>query len=188
MQQPCYCYRKFSLVQQSSPANFYTLTLLHAKPTKENEQMKKALLAFTVSLIVSAPATAATAFTDAADAVKYRQSAFQLIRHNMADINEMIKGEVTYDAARVQKRADALVLVTTLPWEAFQVAGTEQGGGDAKADIWKNLDDFLERGEKLAADASALQLAAQTGDKNEVRKAFGNFARNCKACHDNYKE
>lgn len=150
--------------------------------------MKKAIFAGLAALIVSAPLLAATAFTDANDAVKYRQSAFQLIRHNMGDINEMIKGEVAFDAARVQKRADALVLVTTLPWEAFQVAGTELGGGDAKADIWKNLDDFLERGEKLAADASLLQVAAQTGDKNELRKAFGNFARNCKACHDNYKE
>ncbi|WP_372625664.1 cytochrome c [Arsukibacterium sp.] len=150
--------------------------------------MKKALLAGLTALIISTPLAAATAFTDANDAVKYRQAAFQLIRHNMADINEMIKGEVTYDAARVQKRADALVLVTTLPWEAFQVSGTEQGGGDAKADIWQNLDDFLERGEKLAADANLLQSAAQSGDKNEVRKAFGNFARNCKACHDNYKE
>ncbi|WP_214000662.1 cytochrome c [Arsukibacterium sp.] len=150
--------------------------------------MKKALFAGLAALIISAPLMAATAFTDAKDAVKYRQAAFQLIRHNMADINEMIKGEVPYDAARVQKRADALVLVTTLPWEAFQVAGTEQGGGDAKADIWKNLDDFLKRGEKLAADASSLQAAATTGDKNELRKAFGNFARNCKACHDNYKE
>ncbi|MBV2128847.1 c-type cytochrome [Arsukibacterium indicum] len=150
--------------------------------------MKKALFAGVAALVISAPLTAATAFTDAADAVKYRQAAFQLIRHNMADINEMIKGEVPFDAKRVQKRADALVMVTTLPWEAFQVAGTEQGGGDAKADIWQNLADFLERGEKLAADASTLQAAAQTGDQNELRKAFGNFARNCKACHDNYKE
>jgi len=150
--------------------------------------MKKALFAGLAALVISTPVMAATAFTDATDAVKYRQAAFQLIRHNMADINEMIKGEVAFDAGRVQKRADALVLVTTLPWEAFQVAGTEQGGGDAKADIWKNLADFLERGEKLAADASALQLAAQTGDRNQLRQAFGNFARNCKSCHDNYKE
>ncbi|KKO45577.1 cytochrome C556 [Arsukibacterium ikkense] len=150
--------------------------------------MKKALFASLLAIVVSTPLTAATAFTDAKDAVTYRQAAFQLIRHNMADINEMIKGEVTYDAARVQKRADALVLVTTLPWEAFQVAGTEQGGGDAKADIWKNLDDFLQRGEKLAADATVLQAAAQSGDTSQVRRAFGNFARNCKACHDNYKQ
>lgn len=150
--------------------------------------MKKALFASLAALVISAPIAADTAFTDAKDAVTYRQAAFQLIRHNMGDINEMIKGEVAYDAARVQKRADALVLVTTLPWEAFQVSGTEQGGGDAKADIWQNLDDFLQRGEKLAADASTLQVAAQTGDKDEVKRAFGNFARNCKACHDNYKE
>ncbi|MDX1677104.1 cytochrome c [Arsukibacterium sp.] len=150
--------------------------------------MKKALFAGLATLVMSLPLSAATAFTDATDAVKYRQAAFQLIRHNMGDINDMIKGDVAFDPERLQKRADALVLVTTLPWEAFQVAGTEQGGGDAKADIWKNIDEFLLRGEKLAADATALQVAAKSGDRNQLRQAFGNFARNCKACHDKYKE
>ena len=149
--------------------------------------MKKPLLAALVLSVTSFTATAATAFNDAKDAVEYRQSAFQLIRHNMADIGDMIKGEVAYDAERVTKRAMALATLTTLPWEAFTVPGTESGGGDAKAAIWQNLQDFNSRADKFVADAQALQVAAQSGDQAEVRKAFGTFARNCKACHQEYK-
>ena len=149
--------------------------------------MKKALVATVLLTVISASAYAGSAFTVAKDSVSYRQSAFQLIRHNMADIAGMLKNEVPYDAARVSKRATALATLTTLPWEAFTVPGTEQGGGDAKAEIWQNLQDFNSRAEKLAADAQLLKAAADSGDQAELRKAFGTFARNCKACHDDYK-
>ncbi|MDX3773268.1 cytochrome c [Chromatiaceae bacterium AAb-1] len=149
--------------------------------------MKKPLLLLTVAAILSSSVYAASAFTDAKDAVKYRQSGFQLIRHNMADIGDMLKGDVSYDAERVKKRATALATLSTLPWEAFTVPGAEKGGGDAKDAIWKNLSDFTDRGTKLAADAAALQTAADSGDQAEIRKAFGTFSRNCKACHDKYK-
>ena len=149
--------------------------------------MKKPLLAALILTTTPIAAHAATAFNDAKDAVDYRQSAFQLIRHNMADIGDMIKGDVAYDAARVAKRATALATLTTLPWEAFTVPGTENGGGDAKAAIWQNLQDFNSRADKFVADAQALHVAAQSGDEAEIRKAFGSFARNCKACHQEYK-
>lgn len=148
--------------------------------------MKKVLIS-TLFLAASGLATASTAFTDAAEAVNYRQASFQLIRHNMLDIRDMVQGNIAWDDARIKRRADALALVSTLPWEAFQVAGTEQGGGDAKAAVWQNMADFTERGEKLAADAAALKAAADSGEQAAIRRAFGNYARNCKACHDNYK-
>lgn len=149
--------------------------------------MKKPLISALLLSVMSISAYAGSAFSDAKDSVEYRQAAFQLIRHNMADIGDMIKGEVSYDAARVNARASALATLTTLPWQAFMVPGTEKGGGDAKAEIWQNLQDFNSRGEKLAADALALKAAADSGEQAEVRKAFGAFARNCKACHDDYK-
>ena len=149
--------------------------------------MKKALLATLLLSVVSTSVYAGSAFSEAKDSETYRQAAFQLIRHNMADIADMLKGEVNYDASRVSQRATALATLTTLPWEAFTVPGVEQGGGDAKAEIWQNLQDFNSRGEKLAADALLLKAAADSGEQAEVRKAFGAFARNCKACHDDYK-
>ncbi|CAM3861621.1 c-type cytochrome [Rheinheimera salexigens] len=145
--------------------------------------MKKSLIAALVLAISSPAVIAASVFSDAKDSVEYRQAAFQLIRHNMADIGDMVKGDVTYDADRVKERATALATLTTLPWYGFSVKG-----GDAKAEIWDNLADFKSRGEKLASDAAVLHTASLNGDQAEIRKAFGTFARNCKACHDKYKE
>jgi len=42
----------------------------------------------------STGAIAASAFSDAEDAVSYRQHSFQLIRHNFADLGDMVKGQV----------------------------------------------------------------------------------------------
>ncbi|HCU66516.1 MAG TPA: cytochrome C556 [Rheinheimera sp.] len=149
--------------------------------------MKKLLISTTLLALLSSSVIAASAFTEAEDAVSYRQHSFQLIRHNMADIKDMLGGAVPYEAQRVQKRADALATLTTLPWEAFTVPGADKASKDAKAEIWQNLQDFQSRGEQLAKDAKSLQSAAQTQDQAKVKAAFAAFAKNCKACHDKYK-
>ncbi|WP_306522356.1 cytochrome c [Rheinheimera sp.] len=149
--------------------------------------MKKLLLSTTLLTLLSGSVLAASAFTEAEDAVSYRQHSFQLIRHNMADIKDMLGGAVPFEASRLQKRADALATLTTLPWEAFTVPGADKATKDAKAEIWQNLQDFQNRGDQLNKDAKALQAAASTQDQAKIKAAFMAFAKNCKACHDKYK-
>ncbi|MFN6261724.1 MAG: c-type cytochrome [Chromatiaceae bacterium] len=149
--------------------------------------MKKLLCTALLATLASAAVSAATAFTDAKDAVDYRQSAFTLIRHNTGDIGEMLQGKVPFDAKRVQQRADALAAVAPLPWPAFSTPGTEAGGGEAKAEIWADFKDFTAKADKFQLDAKALQTAAQSGDQAKIKAAFATFRGNCKACHDKYK-
>ena len=149
--------------------------------------MKKLLISTAVIALLSVPALAGSAFTDGEDAIDYRKASFQLIRHNMMDIGDMVRGNVPFDVARVQKRADALAMLTTLPWEAFSVAGADKASGDAKAEIWQNLQDFQHKAGTLQQDAKALQTAAQSSDQAKIKAAFAAFAKNCKACHDKYK-
>lgn len=149
--------------------------------------MKKVLLVTLISSLLALPAMARNAFSDGKDAIDYRQASFQLIRHNMGDIQAMIRGTVPFDAERAQRRAEALALLSQLPWETFTVAGTKEAGGKVKPAIWDNLADVQERGEQMAADAAALLAAAKTAEQAELRRAFADFARNCKACHDKYR-
>lgn len=149
--------------------------------------MKKLLTSLFLTALTSSAVHAATAFTDAKDAVDYRQSAFTLIRHNTGDIGDMLQGKVPFDAKRVQQRADALAAVAPLPWAAFSTPGTETGGGDAKAEIWADFKDFTAKADKFQLDAKALQTAAQSGDQAKIKAAFATFRGNCKACHDKYK-
>lgn len=151
--------------------------------------MKKNLLSIALlcsCVMLSQPALA-NAFENGEDAVTYRQAAFQMIRFNLVDINEMFRGNVPYDVERVQRRAEALATLTQLPWEAFTIPGADHASGKVKAALWQNLDDFNKRGEKFAADAAALHEAAQGGERRAIQGAFREFANNCKACHDNYR-
>jgi len=147
----------------------------------------KNLLILTAFATASAATLAASAFTDAEDAVSYRQHAFQLIRHNFSDLGDMVKGQVPYDAARAQRRAEALVSLTTLPWEAFEVPGADKAESGSKAELWKNLADFKQKAAQLQQDAKALKVAADAGDLAALKPAVGALAKNCKACHQQYK-
>lgn len=149
--------------------------------------MKKLITAALLTAVTSTTVLAATAFSDAKDAVDYRKAAFQMIRHNTGDIGDMIQGKVPFDAKRVQQRADALAALAPLPWDAFRTAGTEQGGGDAKKEIWADFNDFTAKADKFSSDAKALQTAAQSGDQAKIKAAFASFRGNCKACHEKYK-
>lgn len=128
-----------------------------------------------------------TAFSDPKDALNYRQSSFQLIRHNMADIQSMITDKTPFDQVRVKKRADALIVLSTLPWDAFSTAGAEQHPGKTDPSFWKNTEDVKLRSDQLHTDAIQLRAAADSGDRDSLKRAFSTFAKNCKACHDTYK-
>lgn len=149
--------------------------------------MKKLFISAALLTLISGSALAASAFTVADDAIEYRKDAFHLIRHNTADIGDMVQGKVAFDAARVQKRADALVALTALPWEAFSVEGANKASGDAKAEIWANFSDFTAKADKFQQDAKALQTAAATADQAKIKAAFATFRGNCKSCHEKYK-
>lgn len=128
-----------------------------------------------------------TAFSDPKDALSYRQSSFQLIRHNMADIKSMLTDKIPFDQARVKKRADSLIVLSTLPWDAFSTAGAEQHPGKTDPSFWTNTDDIKLRSDQLHTDAIQLRAAAESEDLAVLKQAFSTFAKNCKACHDKYK-
>lgn len=151
--------------------------------------MKKTLLTIALlcsTSLLSTPAVG-NAFVDGEDAVRYRQAAFQTIRFNLVDINDMFRGNVPFDMERVQRRAEALATLSQLPWEAFTIPGADHASGKVKAELWQNIADFTSRGEKFATDAATLHQASLSGDRREVQAAFREFANNCKACHDNYR-
>jgi cytochrome c556 len=59
----------------------------------------------------------------------------------------------------------------------------------AKKDIWDNFDDFKAKAAKLGDLASALQMAAATGDKQKITDAFNTMGKDgCGACHSLYKQ
>ncbi|EKE84278.1 c-type cytochrome [Idiomarina xiamenensis] len=147
----------------------------------------------TISAVIAAccltPALAQHAFNDAESAVEYRQKALSIMRDNFAAMGDMVKGEVDYDASIFSERATDFTHLTSIPWSAFSVEGAMPGdGSDALPAIWDNWEDFQQRAEQLQSDAKKLQQAAASGSLDTIKPAFMAVARNCKGCHDNYKD
>ena len=143
-----------------------------------------------MSLAVSGSALADKhAFNDAESAVDYRQSAFSIMRANFVAMAEMVKGEVDYDASIFSQRAEDFARLSKIPWAGFTTEGAMPGDNtDALPEIWDNWDDFKQRSEAFMADADELANAASSGSLDTIKPAFMAAAKNCKGCHDNYKD
>ncbi len=148
--------------------------------------IKKTLLISTLTLAVSAPASADN-FKKAEDAIKYRQSSFSLMYHNFADISAMLRGKKEMDSNLLSVRARNVAALSKLPLEAFKMKSAE-GNTEALPAIWENFPDFESKMKDFENTSGKLAEAAQTGDVKAVRKAFGAVGKTCKSCHKAYKK
>jgi len=142
-----------------------------------------ALVCTSLAPLMVAPAHAQ--FAKAEDAVKYRESAFKLIASHFGRMQPVVRGQAPYDAAQIKANVAVLKTLAALPWPAFG-PGTE--GGDAKPEIWSNADDFKAKQQRLIDNVDKLSVAADSGDLDKVRAAFGDVGASCKACHDAYRK
>lgn len=150
------------------------------------------LIGLTASLtLIASSASAADkhAFNDAESAVDYRQSALSIMRDNFVAMAAMVKGEVAYDAEVFEQRANDFSRLAHIPWAGFRVEGAMPGNDtDALPEIWDNWDDFKSRSENFVADAEQLAKVANSQSMEEIKPIFMQTAKNCKGCHDNYKD
>ncbi len=141
------------------------------------------MLAASIILITASPAFAQ--FQKAEDAIKYRQSTFSLIGTHFGRIGAVVKGEVPYNKEDVAKNAAIIATLSTLPWQGFG-AGTE--GGKAQPAIWTEGNKFKAGSEKMQAAITELNQAAQSGNLDNIKKAFSAAGQTCKACHDDFRK
>lgn len=132
-------------------------------------------------------AAANSVFEEPKDAIEYRQAAFSMIRVQIGDMGDMLKGKVPFDAQRFQNRADNAAALSKMPWEAF-VEGSDKGDTSALPAIWSDNETFMKKATAFQQYADELAVAAKTGDKKLIAKAFGPWAKGCKDCHKSFKD
>ncbi|MBB1300022.1 MULTISPECIES: cytochrome c [Pseudoalteromonas] len=132
-------------------------------------------------------ATANSVFEEPSDAIEYRQAAFSMIRVQIGDMGDMLKGKVPFDAEQFKHRANNAAALSKMPWEAF-VAGSDKGDTSALPAIWSDNETFMKKAAAFQQYADELAVAAQTGDKKVIAKAFGPWAKGCKDCHTSFKD
>lgn len=143
-----------------------------------------------LTLVLSAGAMLATPamaqFQKPEDAVKYRQSALFVMGQHFSRIGAMANGRVPFDAKAAQDNAAVVLTLSSLPWAGFG-ADTEKLNSKAKPEIWRESDKFKAASERMMGEVVKLDAAAKTGNLDAVKKAFGETAATCKACHDAYR-
>lgn len=148
-------------------------------------KLKHLILAAVAPTLVAGTGIAYAQFKKPEDAIKYRQSAFTVMAYSFGKIGAVVKGEVPFNKDEVAKNAAVVAMISTLPWQAFG-PGTE--GGNALPGIWSDNAKFKAAGEKMQLAVANLNTAAQSGDQEAIKKAFGAAGATCKGCHDDFKK
>ncbi len=144
-----------------------------------------ALSLVAAALSVSAPASAQ--FEKSEDAIKYRQSTFFVMGEHFGRIGAMANGKAPFDAKAAQDNAVIVATLAHLPWVAFG-PGTDKGARTkAKPNLWTEQVKFQEHADKMKTATTELAAAAKTNNLDNLKVAFGDAAKSCKACHDNYR-
>jgi cytochrome c556 len=164
-------------------------------PTDNNTQgitMKKRLKSTFLGLAMASLLTPVSSVANDADeaiahGIEVRQSVMVLVRDNLGDIVEMIKGEREWDLAAFQKRAADLAAVTSMDMDRGYVAGSFAKDTRAKAEIENNREEFGEMLAALSSEAAKLSVVSQGGDKGAMAGQFKELVGTCKSCHKKYK-
>lgn len=137
----------------------------------------------TLALAVSMAAVAAKP----EDAIKYRRGVMAAQGWNLGAMGAMVKGEKPYDKVEFAQRAANLAALTHMTLEGFTVEGSDKGDTKAKPEAFAEMDKFKGGTEKLATEAGKLAKVAADGDFAAIKAQFGETAKVCKGCHDNYR-
>lgn len=148
-------------------------------------KLQKIILAATATILTIGSGFAFAQFQKPEDAIKYRQSVFTVLGNSFGKISAVVKGEVPYNKDDVAKNAAIVAMMSTLPWQAFG-PGTE--GGKAQPAIWSDNAKFKAASEKMQLAVVDLNKAAQSGDLENIKKAFGATGQTCKGCHDDFRK
>ncbi len=148
---------------------------------------RKLMLTFTLAT-AAATAQGTASAADPADVIEYRQAVFQVAKNNFGPIADMLKGDIEYDQATVEKNAAVVQMMSTLVGDLFP-EGTDPASGetDALQDIWENPDDFADKVAKFEETSVELVAAADSGDKRQLAAAVKDVGGSCKACHDDFR-
>lgn len=144
-------------------------------------------LAGLTSLMIFSTAQAAT-FDKPETDIEYRQSAFTMIAINFSDMADMVKGKKDWNDALLQRRAEQLVQLIPMAQHGFIASDSQTGDTKAKAAIWTDADGFAAKFSQFSQDAQHLATVAKAGDRGQIKTAFAQTAKNCKSCHNDYKE
>ena len=149
--------------------------------------MNRKTLASAVLIPLSFTLGAAATASGQQAAVDFRQSAMNLYKWYLGPMGGMVKGKIPFDLMAFQKNAKGLATVASLDL----LAGFPKGSAEdteAKNAIWERWSDFEKKYSALQQQSEKLASVAAGGDQAAIKAQFGETAKTCKGCHDDFRE
>lgn len=121
-----------------------------------------------------------------------RQAGFTYMAWNMGKIKaQVIDGSVEYNQQQVEAAANTIAAIANSGIGALFGPGTEKDIGDVRTSadpsLFENMQDVAQLAGNMGTAANTLAEKAATGDQSEIRMAFAEVGKTCKACHDKYR-
>lgn len=117
--------------------------------------------------------------------VKARQDIMKNFGDAMKVMGGMAKEPDTFDAAVFKEQAAFLAEESKNPWSHFN---SKDAAGNAKAEVWSNVDGFKAEAENFQKVTAELNAAAQTATSiDDVMPAFKPVGDSCKSCHTDFQ-
>ena len=130
---------------------------------------------------------AAAQFAKPEDAVKYRKAGMTMMGAHFGRIGAMAQGKAPFDGAAAASNAEAVAYFANFPFAGFVegTSGTEKG--TPKANVWTERAKFDAGAKKMQEETAKLAVAAKANNLVTLKAAFGEAAKTCKACHDDFR-
>lgn len=117
--------------------------------------------------------------------VKARQDIMKNYGDAMKVMGGMVKAPDTFDADVFKEQAAFLAEESKNPWAHFE---DKEAVGNAKPEVWSNIEEFRAEGDKFQQVTAELNTAAMTATTTEdIKPAFGAVGESCKSCHTEFQ-
>jgi cytochrome c556 len=146
-----------------------------------------AIALLSTTCLVAGAAQSAGAPSKGEQALKFRQSAYQVMAWNFGPMGAMAQGKVPFDAAEFAKRAERVAQIAPMLSEGFPAETKDLPHSELKPAMWANRADFDAKMKDLVDRTATLATVAKGGDFAKSKAAFFDTANACKACHEKYK-
>ncbi len=138
--------------------------------------MKRILAATFLALLLPDLAVA-----DDQDVIDYRQGIMDTLAAQSSALGMIMSGAIPADNAVAH--IDIIAQTASIALKSFE---PKVEGGDAKAEVWAQWDDFSKRMNEFAERTAAMsKLAHEKGQDEALQQVMD--ALTCKQCHDTYR-
>lgn len=114
-----------------------------------------------------------------------RTAAFKSFMPDFSSMKKMVAGDEAFEVEKFKAAAAQFANDAKVPFDYFQ--NDPNGNGDALPAVWQQADAFKAEQDQFLAAAEKLNAAAQTGNLEEIKVAFGQVGASCKSCHDTFR-